>query len=384
MAHIHVRSVAFVVAVVAVVGATSAYAFALPSAPPTIRLAAAPTPPAKSTAPPPPTKSPSPSPSKPPPPPPPPPAEVCTYGLKTIPCGTASGWWNPVDNCYWNQILKPSPEQWIAIGYQSGAGNLYATTCGVGGAAIGDTTKLGSINVQFDSNLPPGYNGTNLTVPQEEGQQAAEDLFVDTNLALVAPAVQSAPVALEERHASVGLVGVPVWMWQRPGLLTSGPIPPLTIGVPLPPILGIPVAGVNVGVSALGAGIVWDMGDHSAPIACAGLGTPYPLTPALPPPSPPLPTTLILNSLLNLITGIPRPLASAFGPRSAPTPYASGEIQSPNCGYMSGYSKPGTYTLTAAANWDVNWAVGAFTGSITIVRYTQIHINIGELQVVVK
>jgi len=70
---------------------------------------------------------------------------------------------------------------------------------------------------------------------------------------------------------------------------------------------------------------------------------------------------------------------------AAMTPYRSSVkpgTPSPTCGYA--YSKPslptGRYTVTATAQWQVNWSVEGFTGSFPVSYSDSASLPIGELQ----
>ena len=68
----------------------------------------------------------------------------------------------------------------------------------------------------------------------------------------------------ESRPGSVGLVGMPNWMWvDQPAANTWGPI-----------TRSASAAGWTVTATARVSKVTWDMGD-SAPVVCNGPGTPY-------------------------------------------------------------------------------------------------------------
>jgi len=250
------------------------------------------------------------------------PDTVCSYRTTTIACHDPNlGWWNSTDSCYWNVVTpQPPADSLLWLGNLPANGDLYTRTCetqqGLGLGVLGT-------DVAFSSDAPPGYNGLAGVKDELLGLQAI------VSLGLLPPSVHTAPSA-----TGIGLVGMPVWMWQDSGLFTLGPLN-LTIGVTL---LGL---SVGVGIKALGAQIDYYMGDGND-VVCHGLGTTYTAT--------------------------------------------SGRSASPTCGYV--YSQPSTtqpgghYTVTAAATWNVSWTIGPDTGSITIVRATTVPITIDELQVV--
>lgn len=126
---------------------------------------------------------------------------------------------------------------------------------------------------------------------------------------------------------SVGLVGMPTWMWVAdPGPSTTGPI-----------TRTVAKAGYTVTATGTVRRIVWKMGDgHS--VVCEGEGTPY---------------------------------ADAYGKQSSPT-----------CGHT--YTKQGKYAVTATSYWEVAWGGIGQNGVIPINFTQQAQINVGEAQVIVR
>jgi len=243
---------------------------------------------------------------------------VCAYHGVTIACDDPNlGWWNSTDGCYWN-IVTPQPpaSSPLWVGNLPGNGDLYTRTCETAqGLGVG---VLGT-NIAFSSVKPPGYDGQTGPVTAMLALQAL------LSTSLLGPVVHTAPAA-----TGVGLVGLPVWMWQDATPLTWGPVDP--------PLTGSVSAGVRV--HALGARVDWYMGDGTD-VACK-LGTPYPGAP--------------------------------------------GQTTSPTCGHTylrSSASQPdGTYHVYAAATWNVSWTVAGASGALTIVRYTPLSLRIEQLQVV--
>lgn len=126
---------------------------------------------------------------------------------------------------------------------------------------------------------------------------------------------------------SVGLVGMPTWMWVAdPGESTTGPITRTASK-----------AGYTVSATASVRKIVWHMDDgHS--VVCEGEGTPY---------------------------------EDAYGKRSSPT-----------CGHT--YSKQGRYVVSATSYWQVVWGGIGQTGVINLDFTADAAINVGEAQVIVR
>jgi hypothetical protein len=109
------------------------------------------------------------------------------------------------------------------------------------------------------------------------------------------------------RPGSVGIVGLPTWMWVAdPGQHTWGPITRTASS-----------AGYGVTATAKVQRVVWAMGDGNT-VTCTKRGTPY---------------------------------ADSFGKRA-----------SPDCGYT--YTRQGTYTVRATSYWRVIWAGIGQSGTI--------------------
>jgi hypothetical protein len=144
-------------------------------------------------------------------------------------------------------------------------------------------------------------------------------------LGIRGPAIGIAP-----DPAGSGLVGLPVWLWAGVTPQTWGPVS-ATASVP----------GLSVTATAQAQRIVWDMGDgHS--VRCDNPGTPY---------------------------------QASYG-----------NTNSPSCGYrytQTSHSQPGGhFTVTATTTWQVNWAGGGQSGSLTVTRASTTTVEINELQVV--
>jgi hypothetical protein len=128
----------------------------------------------------------------------------------------------------------------------------------------------------------------------------------------------------ESRPGSVGLVGVPNWMWvDQPAANTWGPI-----------TRSASAAGWTVTATAQVSKVTWDMGD-SAPIVCNGPGTPY---------------------------------EDSYGKSASPT-----------CGHT--YTRQGTYTVRATSHWVITWSGIGETGTITMDLTQTAPVTIGEAQV---
>lgn len=127
----------------------------------------------------------------------------------------------------------------------------------------------------------------------------------------------------EARPGSVGLVGMPNWMWvENPAQNTWGPITRTASA-----------AGYTVTATAKVAQVVWDMGDGQ--VVTCGEGTPY---------------------------------EDSFGKKSSPT-----------CGHT--YIRQGEYTVTATSQWVITWSGIGQTGTIPMNLTRTADLTIGEAQV---
>ena len=131
----------------------------------------------------------------------------------------------------------------------------------------------------------------------------------------------------EDKSGSVGIVGMPQWMWaEHPGRNTMGPITRTA------------TAG-NFSVTATAAvdKIVWDMGDGTT-VTCTGPGTPY--------------------------------------------EDKHDDSDSPDCGHR--YTRQGEYTVTATSYWTVQWRGVGDTGIIEDSLVSSTDIVMGEAQVITQ
>lgn len=135
----------------------------------------------------------------------------------------------------------------------------------------------------------------------------------------------------EPKPGSIGLVGLPVWMWIDPTEQTWGPISRTASA-----------GGISVTATAKVKTLDWSMGDDST-VSCASPGTPY---------------------------------ADSFG-----------KTDSPTCGHRytrTSLGKPGNaYQVGATSYWEIEWAGGGESGVIELDFTANTRIQIGELQVLV-
>ncbi len=239
----------------------------------------------------------------------------CRMGDKTVPCQLSDGsWFNSSDKCYWKRETNPDPKDAAWDGHRPGEGALYDVNCpnvpGVNRQLQGGTV--------WAADPPPGQGGgPNL---QALAQQAV------SHMTLLGPDIGMAP----DPNGRGGTVGVPVWMWNRPGPRRTGPAS-----------ASASAGGVTVTATATVRKVLWSMGDGTT-VACAGPGTPY---------------------------------QASYGMR-----------QSPDCGHLyqstSARQPGGKYTVTATSVWAVHWIGAGQQGDLTTTRTSQVRVTVGELQVV--
>jgi len=230
-----------------------------------------------------------------------------------VACTSQFGYWSNTYNCY-IQALKPQPPAgdpgWQ--GHQPGDGAVYG--------CYQPQTDM-AINI-WAQNAPPGA-GTGPT-PREVAETAIKQMGL---------AAIDIGIAPNPGPDSVGLVGMPVWMWAKnPSDHTVGPI-----------TAAASAGGVTITATAKLLHVTWDMGDDNQ-VVCNTAGTPY------------------------------QP--------------SYGREKSPDCGYVytkSSADQPGqSYTVTATSAWVITWTGAGQTGTIRLgglTRSTQI--TIGEAQVLV-
>lgn len=251
---------------------------------------------------------------------------ACDWNGTPIPCyDPLFGWYNSTDKCYW-KVLSPLPPAGDPLwqGHSPSSGLLYLVAC-MGPLGPG----LGGITVSFSATAPPGFGG-GITA----GQLA---LTAIAALTIIGPQIKTVPAT-----GAAGLVGMPVWLW-TPGTVILPGVPAVTWFTWGPVSATASIPGLSVTATALGARIVWNMGDGTS-VTCNSVGTAY---------------------------------VSTMGVKPSPT-----------CGYT--YKRPSTsmpggkYVITATTTWNVSWAGGGTSGSLTVTRSSTSSLRINELQVVTQ
>jgi hypothetical protein len=229
-----------------------------------------------------------------------------------VECTSDYGYWSNDRDAY-IQLVEPQPPLDAAVWQGNTDGAIYRFTYAP------DVTLPGNGGGEFWSATPPA------------GPAAPPDPAVLAQEAVDAMQLRAIEIGIvpEATPGSMGLVGLPTWMWvDQPNENTYGPISRT-----------VATGGVSVTATAEVDSIVWSMGDGRS-VTCTTAGTPY---------------------------------ADSYGRQS-----------SPDCGYTySRTSAGGAYTVAATSSWTITWAGGGQTGTIDDISFTQeAQVQIGELQVV--
>lgn len=231
-----------------------------------------------------------------------------------VPCSSDRGYWSNRDQCYVS-LADPQPPPGDAFweGTYVDYGAVYE-------CFQPQTNQLLLIWAED----PPPNSGAGPT-PREVAEMAVEQM----NLRAI-----DIGIAPEPGPDSIGIVGMPVWMWAAdPDSSTVGPI-----------TASASAGGITVTATAEVLRITWDMGDGTV-VRCTSAGTPY---------------------------------KAAYG-----------RLTSPDCGHVyerSSSTKPDSrYTVTATSDWVITWAGAGQSGTIRLNGLTRsVAIAVGEAQVLVQ
>lgn len=224
---------------------------------------------------------------------------------RPIPCQTAGGaYWSKDHQCYVS-LVDPQPDKSDPIWEGRTEGAIYRCHPLI---PIPVDQKFWSLN-------PPAGPAI-----QVNPAVVAQTIVEQMNLRAI-----TIGMAPEDRPDSIGLVGLPVWMWvAQPGPDTFGPL-----------TRSASAGAVTVTATAKVNQIVWDMGDGNT-VTCTTAGTPY---------------------------------LEQYGAQ-----------MSPDCGHR--YVRQGVYPVTATSYWVVAWtATTGQSGSIPLQFSQSRQVQIGELQV---
>lgn len=231
-----------------------------------------------------------------------------------VPCSSGAGYWSNGYRCYIS-LLDPQPPagdpNWQ--GHEPDDGAVY--TC------YQPQTEL---LISIWSADPPPKSGVGPT-PREVAQIAIGQMDLRAITIGITP---------EPGDDSVGIVGMPVWMWAADA--DSHTVGPITESAT--------AGGITVAATARVQEITWDMGDGTE-VVCSTAGTPY---------------------------------EASYGNR-----------KSPNCGHVyqnsSSRESGGKYMVTASSDWVITWQGAGQTGTIRLDGLTRTtEIAVGEAQVLVQ
>lgn len=150
--------------------------------------------------------------------------------------------------------------------------------------------------------------------------------LADQAIALMKLRAPKLGIAPKDAPGSVGLVGLPVWMWvEDAGKHTMGPV-----------TASASSGGHTVTANAKVTKLTWDMDDGTT-VTCTGKGTKY---------------------------------DTSFG-----------VTESPDCGHM--YDAMGEYDVSVTATWSIAWSGLGQSGTIPMELERSTTIRIGEAQAVV-
>lgn len=234
---------------------------------------------------------------------------VCTYTGQPISCTYGDAYWNQQKQCYISKTdPQPPADHWLWKGHYPDGAIWHCTP---------PTLAGNPLEYDFWSGSPPAGPETPPD-PLELAIQATEAMN------LRAAQIGSAP---RDVPGSVGLIGLPQWMWLAdPGPTTTGPISRTAAD-----------GSYSVTATARLTQTVWDMGDGNT-VTCTGPGTRY-------------------------TTGW-------------------GNVDSPTCGYR--YTDDGRYNLTATGQWRVDWRGMGTSGAFLFDLPRSTTLTMGELQVLVQ
>lgn len=161
-----------------------------------------------------------------------------------VPCKTADGYWSNSYHCYISALTpQPPPGDASWQGHDPGDGAVYNCL----------QTQTGIAVTVWSANPPDAASAG--PSPGEVAQMAVKRMDLSAIRIGIAP---------KPGRDSVGLVGMPVWMWAAsPDAHTVGPAR-----------ASASAGGVTVTATAQLEHVTWDMGDGTT-VICKGAGTPF-------------------------------------------------------------------------------------------------------------
>lgn len=233
-----------------------------------------------------------------------------------IPClDPARGSWSAVRNCYVARAdPQPPPGDPLWEGRTDGA--IYV--CAAPPFFL--PGMMSAFSYPFWSAAPPDAA---VMTPE----QAAQVVVAGMDLRAI-----DIGIVPESGARSVGLVGLPVWMWTEETANTWGPLAKTATA-----------GGVSITAVAKVQQVDWDMGDGSI-VTCATAGTAY---------------------------------EDRYG-----------DQMSPDCGHkytQTSVGLPGNaYRVSATSHWQIDWSGGGASGRLSLELTAETQLQVGELQVLVS
>ena len=228
----------------------------------------------------------------------------CVWGGSPIPCSGGFGYWNNELMCYVGRALTPYPSDSPIWEGHHPEGAIYSCY---------NPFIVGTRNYDFWSATQPAGPAA-----PPDPRLLAERAVATMNLRAITVGIVPEPVA-----GSVGLVGMPNWMWvDNPTENSFGPITRTATA-----------GAYTVTATAKVSQVDWDMGDGE--VVTCGAGTAY---------------------------------EDAYGKSSSPT-----------CGHT--YTRQGTYTVRATSHWLITWSGIGQSGTIPLDLAQSARVTIGEAQV---
>lgn len=231
-----------------------------------------------------------------------------------VPCSSVDGYWSNGYNCYISTASPQPPAGDPAWqGHTPGDGQIYNCSQPQTGLAI----TIWAADPPPDASAGP--------TPGDVAELAVKQMDLRAINIGIAP---------EPGRNSIGLVGMPVWMWAAsPDDHTVGPATATASA-----------GGITVTATARLSRITWEMGDGKT-VVCKNAGTQY---------------------------------KAAYGKQ-----------QSPDCGYTyttSSSTKPDQkFKVTATSDWVITWAGAGQTGTTRLNGLARsVQIAVGEAQVLVE
>lgn len=228
---------------------------------------------------------------------------TCSVGSTLVPCTDPElGWWSQSRGCY-IQLTTPQPAPSALVWGGRTDGAIYD-------CAQPRSGMFGGVMYTFWAATAP----------------AGPDPVVLAQTAIATMELRPVTIGMvpEDRPGSVGLVGMPVWLWaSAPDSRSWGPVTRTASA-----------GGETVTATAKVSRVRWLMGDGGV-VVCTGPGTAY---------------------------------EDRFG-----------KTKSPTCGYT--YPRQGTYTVRAESQWSVSWSGMGRSGTIPVMLTQTARVTIGELQV---